>query len=875
MADVEALVAALTLEEKAALTAGEGMFSLVGVERVGIPQVNVTDGPSGARGIGLPGEDLAPSTCLPCGSAVGATWDPALAEALGTLVGREARDRGCRGLLAPTVNLHRHPLAGRNFECYSEDPLLSGKLAAGYVRGVQGNGVFATVKHFVANEAEFERMTISSDVDERALRELYLLPFELAVKEGGALGIMTSYNRLNGRWLTEQQAVLVDLLRGEWGFEGLVMTDWFAMADTETSLRSGLDLEMPGPGRALGDGLVEAVREGRLPEADLDAAITRLLSALDRIGALDEPTPPVAPTPPTEADRALLRRAAADACVLFANDGLLPLDAGSLRRVAVIGEPAVDACYVGGGSAQLVHHPKTSILDALAEALGGGVEVVYARALEIGRAPNDLGRSVLAAPDGFRVEVFAGDDLDGEVVAEEHLDELNRLHLDLAAAAALVADDGDDGDGEGKGEAAAPAEPRVTALRITGTVLPAESGRFELALSGVGTARVYLDDALVLDGVTDPPPTGGTGFFGLARQDLAAEVELTAGMPVAVRVEYFDEGNVMSGVRVGFRTTEEAALLDRAVAVAADADVALVFVGTNQEWETEGHDRVAYGLPRGQDDLVRRVAAANPRTAVVVNAGAPVDLPWVDEVAATLQCWFGGLELGPAVADVLTGAAEPGGRLASTVPVRVEHSPSHDNFPGENGHVRYGEGVFLGYRGFDHRAIEPRFAFGHGLGYSTFGLGEPVLSSATFEPGGSLTVSVPVTNTGDREGAEVVQLYVAPEAPRLARPPKELKAFAKVRLAPGESTTVELVLDDRAFACWDPGEPDADTVVERVGAMASMSKRVERRPPGWQIDPGTYTLLVGRSSADLPARATVEVPAPPPDAAPAPDPDPD
>ncbi|MCB1017412.1 MAG: glycoside hydrolase family 3 C-terminal domain-containing protein, partial [Acidimicrobiales bacterium] len=270
-------------------------------------------------------------------------------------------------------------------------------------------------------------------------------------------------------------------------------------------------------------------------------------------------------------------------------------------------------------------------------------------------------------------------------------------------------------------------------------------------------------------------------------------------------------------------------------------------------------DRTTYGLPRGQDDLVRAVAAVNPRTAVVVNAGAPVDLPWADEVAATVQCWFGGLELGPAVADVLTGAAEPGGRLATTVPVRVEHSPSHDNFPGENGHVRYGEGVFMGYRGFEHRAIEPRFAFGHGLGYTTFALGEPGLSAATFQPGGTLTVSVPVTNTGDREGVEVVQLYVAPEAPRLARPPKELKAFAKVRLAPGETTTVDLVLDDRAFAYWDPGEPDGDTVVERVGAMASLSKRAERRAPGWQVDPGRYHLLVGRSSADLPRRVTVEV----------------
>ena len=262
MADVKALVDALTLEEKAALTAGEDLFSTRAVARLNIPKVHVTDGPSGARGSGLPGGGGPPSICIPCGTAIGATWNPATAERLGALVGQEALDRGCRGLLAPTVNLHRSPLAGRNFECYSEDPLLSGRLAAAYVRGVQSNGVFATVKHFVGNDAEFERGTINSVIDERALRELYLLPFEMAIREGGALAVMTAYNRLNGRWLTQQPQFLLDILREEWGFEGLVMTDWFAVAETATSLGAGLDLEMPGPGRALGPNVVAAVRGG-------------------------------------------------------------------------------------------------------------------------------------------------------------------------------------------------------------------------------------------------------------------------------------------------------------------------------------------------------------------------------------------------------------------------------------------------------------------------------------------------------------------------------------------------------------------------------------------------------------------------------------
>jgi beta-glucosidase len=341
-------------------------------------------------------------------------------------------------------------------------------------------------------------------------------------------------------------------------------------------------------------------------------------------------------------------------------------------------------------------------------------------------------------------------------------------------------------------------------------------------------------------------------MFGMASQDLVAEVTLAKGVPVEVVVEYAKVDTMAAGFRVGFRTPDPVPLLDQAVAAATDADVAVVFVGTSGDWETEGRDRSTFGLPGGQDELVRRVAAANPRTVVVVNAATTVDLPWVDDVAAVLQCWFGGQEMALGVTDVLLGDAEPGGRLPTTIPVRLEHSPSHDNFPGENGELRYGEGVFMGYRGYEHRAIEPRFAFGHGLGFTTFDVGQPTLSSPTFRAGDTLTVSVEVTNTGDRAGSEVVQCYVSPESPRLARPPKELKAFAKVRLAPGASTTVDLELDDRSFAYWDPGQPDWEEVSAKAGAMFGQATE-ERRAPGWQVDPGRYQVLVGRSSQDLAA----------------------
>ncbi|MFI5044995.1 MAG: glycoside hydrolase family 3 protein, partial [Acidimicrobiales bacterium] len=835
-------VASLTLEEKGRLTAGGDMFATAAIERLGVPRVNVTDGPSGARGQSFPGVGGPPSSCLPCGSAIGASWDPRLAEALGALAGREALDRGCLGLLAPTLNLHRSPLAGRNFECYSEDPLLTGRLGAAYVRGVQAQGVFATAKHFVANEAEFERTTINSVVDERALRELYLLPFELAVKEGGALAIMTAYNRVNGRWVTEQHSLLIDLLRDEWGFGGLVMTDWFAVADTAESLAAGLDLEMPGPGRALGATVVDAIDAGTVQETDLDEAVRRLLEGLDKIGALDRPEPACEPQPQRPEDQVLLRRAAAESIVLLRNDGTLPIDPGAVPRIAVIGPAATGPCVVGGGSAGVVLHPLTTPLEALTAALGDAGRIVHERGVEIDRSPRVVGGEVLRAPEGFEVERFAGPDLDGPVVARQHLDELRHLDIDLDQQA---------GDTE------------PWSMRVTGTVLPDESGSFELALAQAGSARLFVDGVLVLDGFTDAPPSGGADFFGQASEDIVAEVELRAGQPVELVVEFSAVNTTMAGFRIGFRSSDGDVLLERAVTAAAGADVTVVFVGTTAEWETEGKDRTSWELPGRQEELIRRVAAVCPHTVVVVNAASPVDLSWVDDVAAVLVSWFGGEQMGPALADVLVGAADPGGRLPTTFPFRLEHSPSHDNFPGDNGELRYGESLFMGYRGFDHRAIEPRFPFGAGLSYTTFALGDPVLSSDTFTPGGSMSVSVPVTNTGTRAGSEVIQCYVAPAPCRLPRPPKELKAFVKVHLDAGESTIVELTLDDRAFAYWDPGQAEWAEIAGRVESMFGIGETAERRPPGWQVDPGPYQLVVGTSSRNLLAPCVVEVDAGP------------
>jgi beta-glucosidase len=844
MTDIDGLLQALTVQEKSSLTAGADAWSLRGVERLGIPAIRVTDGHAGARAPGALPDELAweawgivtgRATWVPCGSAVGATWDPAIAEEIGRIVGRDALDKGCRVLLAPTVNLHRALLAGRNFEGYSEDPLLSGKLAAGYVRGVQSNGVLATVKHLVGNEQEFERSSISSEIDQRTLRELYLLPFEIAVREGGALAVMTSYNRVNGTWVTEQSELLTEVLREEWGFRGLVMTDWSGAINATTSLAAGLDLEMPGPGQALGARVVTSIEEGLVDPADLDAAVRRLLTALDAVGALDEPTPQGVAQVPSGDQRKILRSAAADATVLLKNDGTLPLASDKLQRVVVIGEPGRTATRGGGGSSQLVGHRIPSPLEALREALGEATEVGYERGCESTPAAPRVGGPALPAPDAFVTEVFAGGDFAGPPLFSRRLETLSFWYLSNFS----------------QGYPQGP-----WSVRIGGTVVPDESGPRRLVLSTIGPARLYVDGELAIDSTV-----GERRPFNPAtwREDehLSAEVHLRAGVPVDLLVEYVHIGGPVTLCRVGVRDVDADALLDRAVAAAQDADVAVVFVGTDDEWESEGYDRPSFSLPGRQDELVRRVAAANARTVVVVNSGAPVHLPWSDEVAALMHVWFGGEEMDGAIADVLTGRADPGGRLPVTIPRRIEHEPAHDNFPGENGRVSYGEGLFMGYRGYEHRAIEPLYAFGHGLSYTTFEIGPPKLTGSTIASGQHIDVEIPVTNTGARSGSEVVQCYVAPRASRLARPVEELKGFCKVRLEPGETGLARIALDERAFSYWDAGHEDWDAIRARVQSSVEVPATAAEARRGWRLEPGEYDLLLGTASDRIVHRVTV------------------
>lgn len=807
---VDALLGQMTLAEQIALLAGADAWTTVPIPRLHLPALKVTDGPAGARGGGplIGGKRTA---AFPVGIALGATWDVGLLREVGRLLAREARDKGAGVLLAPTVNLFRSTLNGRNFESYAEDPLLAGKLAAAYIQGLQGAGVAATVKHFAGNESEYQRGTISSDIPARALRELYLLPFELAVKEGGSWAVMSAYNRLDGTYCGEHPWLLSALLRGEWGFDGLVMSDWGGTHSAGASVRAGLDLEMPGPARARAGLLAEAEAD-EAPRAAVRAAARNVLRLLERTGTLEHPQDVRAEAEHDEeyADtRALVRRAGAEGTVLLKNaGGLLPLPKNA--TVAVVGPNAATAQVMGGGSAQIHAYRRVSPLEGMREALGAE-RVVYAPGCD-----NDKLLPISQA--ALQIEYRAANSETLLAREERSLGEVMWFHP-LAGL---------------------PADFRA---RVTSTISIPEAGAYDLSLASAGLSRLSLDGELLIEHWEQFQP--GDTYFGFGSAEARARRDLSAG-DHEVLIEFTPHmvDNVgihpLSALRFGLRRPLPERSVEEAALVAAQADYAVVCVGTNGDWETEGVDRWGLDLPGRQGELVRAVARANPNTIVLLQTGGPVLMPWLDDVGAVLQAWFPGQEAGHALADVLLGRADPGGRLPQTFPARLEDDPVHPDrpdrqYPGEDGRVEYREGLYIGYRHVDRAGLTPLFPFGFGLSYTSFELGESQLSAESVEPGGTVTITVPVTNIGARAGQAVVQLYVRDVEARLERPDKELKAFAKVTVQPGETRAVTLTLDMRSLAYFDDGRQT------------------------WVADQGDFELLIGTSSADLPLRATLRL----------------
>ena len=846
---IESVLAEMTLVEKADLMSGRDLWSVRPVGRLGLPALKVTDGPAGARGTGLLGTGI-PALCIPCGTALGASWNPDLVEELGCVLAAETRARGCHVLLAPTVNLHRTPLGGRNFECMSEDPYLTGRIATGFVKGVQGGGVGTTVKHLVANDSEFERTTISSEVDERTLREVSLRPFEMAVVDGGAWGVMAAYNRVNGIHSSEHAWLLNEVLRGDWGFDGVVVSDWFGSKSTAASANAGLNLEMPGPPRWYGERLVAAVEAGEVLVDRVDDSVRALLRLMARTGALTEPHDRPEQEIDEPAHRTLARRAAIEGFVLLRNEPpvsapgepVLPLEVGSIQSLAVIGPNAVTAMVMGGGSAALVAQHETSPLEAIQSRLGDRIEIVHEMGTVVERTAKPMGGVATRRTDGgrgFDVEYHDGTELAGPVVGRRGSRDGLLLHFDSAPGVA---------------------DTRDCSFRASTWFTPVVDGLHLLTLVQCGRARLFVDGEVLVDGVVDPMGPGDE-FFGFGSAERSFEADLRAGEPVEVVVEWSSVGaTFLGGVKVGVRTPSSGDLMDRAVASATGADVAVVVVGTDLDWETEGRDRESMDLPGDQAELVRRVCAANPRTVVVVNSGSVVTSDWAVCAPAVLMTWFGGQEMADALVDVLVGDEEPSGRLPTTIPHRLEDTPAYLSHPGENGQVVYSEGLFTGYRWYEARDLSVAFPFGHGLSYTRFAWGEATISSpatvADLKAGESVLVSVPVRNTGDRSGSEVVQAYVGSDGPRLMRPTKELRGLAKVRLEPGEEQLVELFLDYRAFAYWDPGDP---TWPERMDSspVAAGGGGDRRTEAGWVVDPGVYRVHLGASSTNVRSVLTV------------------
>lgn len=814
---VDRLLAELTLDEKAALCHGRDLWTIDGCARLGIPSWTVSDGP-----IGIRGRRSTRTACFPSASAIAATFDLDLVREVGVAIGHEATAKNVQMALGPTVNLHRHPLTGRHFECYSEDPELTAQVAVAYIEGVQSTGVGACIKHYVANDQEHERFTISADVDERALRELYLRPFEDAVARAGVRGVMGAYNFVNGIHACAHPELLRAVLKQEWGFAGLVVSDWGALKDGVGPGRYGLDLEMPGPGTFFGGGrLADLVRSGEVPEAEVDDKAGRILAFLDWCGALDAGTEATEAELDTPGQRAVARRAAVASMVLLRNDGTLPLDPSALRSVAVVGPNAADTAALGGGSATVSPYYTVSVLDGLRDRLGARVEVRHEPGCSIRRAVPPMADDDLG-PDRFTIEAFSGAAATGEPVAV----------LTGQRSRGLL------GEGDWPG-----VEPPVL-LRGRGTFVAPEAGTWRFSGGGLHHTRLALDGAVATDNMA-----AGAINAGLANHAGITERRLEAGQPVDVAFEYevppgmplalYTIGAGLVGVDPGADTR---AGIEAAVDAARSADVAVVVVGSNDEWESEGADRATLSLPGDQDELVRRVAAANPRTVVVHNSGSPMAMPWVDEVAAVVQAWYPGQEGGNAVADVLVGDADPSGRMPTTWPKRVEDAPSHAWYPGEDGHVRYGEGLLVGYRWYLDQAIEPQWWFGHGLSYTTFawtlmdvGLGSPPPLRAD-----ALDVEavVQVVNTGDRPGTAVAQIYLAALDRPVDGPPQVLAGFAKLSAGPGETDEAAITLSPAAFRRWD-----TDT-------------------RAWVVDPGRYEIRLGRSAGDIVATQLITVEGP-------------
>jgi beta-glucosidase len=786
---VDVILGKMTEEEKIEIIGGINDFYTRPIPRLQIPSLRMSDGPMGVHVYGL-------TTAYPAGIALAASWDVDLAQRFGAAMGRDARARGVHVILGPGMNIYRAPMNGRNFEYFGEDPFLASRMAVSVIKGIQGQRVIATAKHFAGNNSEFARMTLSSDIDERTLREIYLPAFEASVKEAKVGAVMDAYNRVNGDYMTANNHLNNEILKTEWGFDGILMSEWGAIHDGNAAANGGLDLEMPSPTFMNKDTLTPALKQGKTTLATLDDKVRRILRKAIEFGFFDQPQTDSDIPLYNQEGREVALEEARSGMVLLKNAGnLLPLNESKLKTIAVIGPDAYPAVITGGGSAETKPFNAVSFLEGISNRLGARARVLYA--VDIPPLDEVFDNSkFVTAPDGdsgLKAEYFNNEELKGMpalVRTDKH------VHFDW---------------GEGS---FAPNQPvDHFSIRWTGYFVPKKTGDYKFYTSADDGVRLYLDDENVIDDWQRHSQTLDT--YGK---------RLEAGRAYKIRLEYFE---AVGSAIVGFGVTGAEESIGRETrALAAKADAVVICVGFDSKTESEGSDRT-FELPGAQDELIRQISAVNKNTIVVLTAGGNVEMTqWIDQVPAILDAWYPGQEGGMALAQILFGDYSPSGKLPASFERRWEDNPTfHSYYPaqGEN-RVQYSEGVFLGYRHFDRSETKPLFAFGYGLSYTTFGYSNISVTPQTGNVDAPIMVSFDVRNTGHREGAEVAELYVGDSHASVPRPVKELKGFAKVNLKPGESKHVTIKLDRRAFSFYDLKERD------------------------WSAEPGDFTILVGGSS---------------------------
>lgn len=816
-ARVNNLLELMTIEEKADLLAGKDMWHFRGVERLGVPSIQVTDCGHGITVIfDETGSSVGCASCFPTGVGQAATWNEEVEYEIGKALGSEAKALGSSILLAPMVNIHRTPLGGRNYETYSEDPYLTGMMASSFIKGVQSEDVGACIKAMAANNQQTNQSNLNVVVSERALQEIYYPGFKIPMMQAKPWAVMTSYNKLNGQYSGEKKELIADIIKNDWKFDGLVVSDWRGVHTTK-SIDARLDIEMPGPGKFMTQkNILQALKDKTLKEVELNDRVARILRALIKTKMLDQGYKSIKMERNFDNHKKVALKAAEESLVLLKNEnGLLPLKKANIHTLAVIGPNAKEARLGGGGSASVTACYSVSPLMGLKNLCGDSIKINFEEGCQfIGNYPLVSTENLLSEDNGKRInglkgEYFKGSKLEGNPVCVRVDDKIDFSWGWASPCESVSKND--------------------YSVRWSGKITPPSTGKYQLGLTCTGGGcRLYIDNKLVVDAWSQAPNQNFEDQFTKSGQ--YAPLNLEKNKSYDIRVEFYKKTNINS-IRLEWEMPTKESPIDKAVALARKSDVAVIFAGLSNLFEGGAHDKTDLILPGDQDRLIREVTKANPNTIVVLINGTPVAMPWINEVKAVIEAYYPGQEGGNAIANILFGKVNPSGKLPETFPIRLEDNPSFGNFPGKDDVVKYKEGIYVGYRYYDTKKIKPQFAFGHGLSYTEFQYSDLQLEVNRSK----LMARCNLTNTGKAVGAEVAQLYVHDVEASVDRPEKELKGFKKLLLLPGEKKSVsfEVKKDDLSF-------------------YSEEKKK-------WIFEPGQFKVLVGSSSDDIRLQGTVNI----------------